>query len=199
MKKFLIVTSLLALAVLPAVSSAQERTKAESAKYLQDLVRSKVKEAAQEQIEDMATRLNPKAVKLYKKVGSVISTAELAASICWDLIQIGLTPKKEQFATQFAMRMRKYLPDEYKIGAEVMNPLAEKWFGHRIPNEADCTTILYELGKNTYDAITRMSGAEKQEAIKAGVSIFTPGALFVDINLGRRYGNILRTGSQGGR
>ena len=191
MKRFLIVVLLLTLAVLPAALSAKERTKEESAKYLQELVRNKVKAAAQDQIEDAAMRVNPKSVKLYKKVAGVISSSELAASICWDLIQLGLQTDKKKFAAQFAMRLRKYIPDEYSLGAEVVNPWAEKWFGHRVPNAADCTTILYELGKNTYDAISQMSAYEKQEAIKSGQNIQNLGALFIDLNLGNRWGKIV--------
>jgi len=191
MKKFLIVVSLLALTALPAAVSAKEKTKEESAKYLQELVRSKVKDAAQKRIEDAAMKADPKSVKLYKKVAGVIASSELAASICWDLIQLGLQTDKRKFAAQFAMRLRKYIPSEYSLGAEVVNPWAEKWFGHRVPNEADCTAILYELGKNTYDAISRMSAYEKQEAIKSGQNLQNLGALFIDLNMGNRWGKIV--------
>jgi len=195
MKKILIAMSLLALVALPAVSYAKQRTKEESAKFLQELMRKQLQSAAQEQIEDAALRIDPKSVKLYKKVAGVISNSELAASICWDLIQLGLQTDKKQFATQFAMRLRKYLPEEYKLGAEAFNPKLEKWLGHRIPNEADCTTILYELGKNTYDAITRMSASEKQEARESGASLENPAAFFIGINKGNAYRNVIEGGS----
>ena len=77
------------------------------------------------------------------------------------------------------------------LGAEAVNPWAEKWLGHRVPNAADCTTILYELGKNTYDAISQMSAYEKQEAIKSGQNIQNLGALFIDLNMGNRWGKIV--------
>lgn len=183
------VALLLVLVFSPLIASAM--TKEESAKYLQDLMRQKVQSAAQEQIEDAAMRINPKAVKLYKKIGGVISNSQMAASICWDLIQLGMQTNKTQFAKEFAMRVRKYLPEEYTTGAEVLNPMLEKWFGARIPNEGDCTTVLYELGKNTFDAITRMSESEKQKAVEAGTNINDLGALFVGINKGRQWGNIV--------
>ena len=189
-----IIALLLALFFVPMIASAM--TKEESAKYLQDLMRDKVKDAAKEQIEDLATRIDPKSVKLYKKLAGVISTSELAASICWDLIQLGLETNKERFANQFAMRLRKYIPTEYTIGAELVNTKLEKWFGARIPTEADCTTILRELGKNTFDAITKMSGYEKQKAREAGTNIQNLGAFFINSNLGRRAANIMETGRQ---
>lgn len=196
MKKLFTILALLTLAALPPAVSAQEKSKAESAKYLQELVRSKVKAAAQDRIEDMAMRVNPKAVKLYKKVGGIIANSELAASICWDLVQLGLQTDKKKFAAQFAMRLRKYIPEEYKLGAEAFNPTLAKWFGGRIPTEGDCTTILYELGKNTYDAISQMSASEKQEAVKSGRNIQNLSAFFIDINMGRRYANTMKYGRQ---
>ena len=197
MKRFF-VFSLLALILVPAVASAA-MTKEESAKYLQDLMRNKVKDAATEKIEDAALRVSPKATKLYKKLAGVISNSELAASICWDLIQLGLQTNKEKFANQFAMRLRKYIPEEYKTGAEFLNTHLEKYLGVRIPNEADCTTVLCELGKNTFDAITRMSAAEKQKAQEAGTNIVNVNAFFINSNLGRRAANAMLYGSEGGR
>ena len=129
----------------------------------------------------------------------MISNSELAASICWDLIQLGLQTNKEKFANQFAMRLRKYIPEEYKTGAEFLNTHLEKYLGVRIPNEADCTTVLRELGKNTFDAITRMSAAEKQKAQEAGTNIVNVNAFFINSNLGRRAANAMLYGSEGGR
>ena len=49
--------------------------------------------------------------------------------------------------------------------------MTEKLLGWRLTNQADCTTILYELGKHTYDAISKMSYSDKQKAVQAGQSI----------------------------
>ena len=197
MKRFF-VFSLLALILVPAVASAA-MTKEESAKYLQDLMRNKVKDAATEKIEDAALRVSPKATKLYKKLAGVISTSELAASICWDLINLGLHRNKEKFANEFALRLRKYIPEEYTLGAEFLNTHLEKYLGVRIPNEADCTTVLRELGKNTFEAFSKMSGAERLKAEEAGSNIVNVNAFFINSNLGRRAANAMMYGSEGGR
>ena len=144
-----------------------EMSKKEAAAYLQQLMKDKVKEGAEEKLSKMA----PKTAGLYKKMAAVISNSELAASLCWDLIQLGLQTDQKKFAAQFAMRLRKYIPEEYKTGADITNPMLESWVGHRFPNEADCTRVLYELGMNTYEAITKMSASEKQQAQQAGTSI----------------------------
>jgi len=170
MKTLLTTLVLGALFLMPCVmraGHAEEMTKKEAAEYLQKLMKEKVKEGAEEGLSKMA----PKTAGLYKKMAAVISNSELAASLCWDLIQLGLQTDQKKFAAQFAMRLRKYIPEEYKTGADIANPMLEAWVGRRFPNEADCTRALYELGMNTYDAISKMSASEKQQAQKAGVSL----------------------------
>ena len=193
MKKILIAVALLALVALPAAVSAaqtQKKSKADAAKFLQDLVREKVKSAAQEQIEDAAMRAAPGMTKLYKKLAGVISNSELAAAICWDLINLGLQNDKEKFAEEFATRLKRYIPELYTTGAEVLNPMLEKWFGAHIPDKDQCYAVLRELGKNTYDAISRMSESEKQEAREAGVDIMKTNLLMIQLNQERRWRNM---------
>ena len=202
MKKILIAVSLLALVALPlAVSAAQtqaqgqKKSKADSAKFLQKLMSDKIKEAGKEQIEDLAMRAAPGVTKLYKKLAGVISTSELAASICADLINLGIQTNKEKFAEEFAIRLKKYIPDLYTTGAELLNPTLEKWFGAHIPNEQECYAVLRELGKNTWDAISKMSESEKQQALEAGVDVRNTAALSIQLNQKNRFNNYMKYGS----
>ena len=182
MKKILVALLFLAALLVPAVTRADdEADKREAANYLKNLLKQQVKAAAQERMEGELKKINPGATKLYKKMAGVISNSELAASICWDLIKLGLQNNREKFANEFAKRLRKYIPEEYKLGADALNPALMNTFGVRIPTEADCTTVLRELGKNTYDEITRLSGAEKQKAMKSGATLERFGALMMDI------------------
>lgn len=201
MKKILIAVSLLALFALPvAVSAAQQaqgqkKSKADSAKFLQKLVKDKIKEAGKEKIEDAAMAAAPGVTKLYKKLAGVISNSELAASICADLINLGLQNDKEKFAEEFATRLKKYIPDLYTTGAELLNPMLEKWFGAHIPNGDECYVVLRELGKNTYDAISKMSESEKQQAREAGVDVRNSAALSIQLNQRNRFNNYMKYGS----
>ena len=202
MKKILIAVSLLALVALPlAVSAAQtqaqgqKKSKADSAKFLQKLVSDKIKEAGKEQIEDLAMRAAPGVTKLYKKLAGVISASELAASICADLITLGIQTNKENFAEEFAVRLKKYIPDLYTTGAELLNPMLEKWFGAHIPNEQECYAVLRELGKNTWDAISRMSEAEKKQALEAGVDVTMTNLLMIQLNQRNRAANVMQYNS----
>ena len=200
MKKILTMVSLLALIALPvavsaAQAQAQKKSKADSAKFLQKLLSDKIKDAGKEQIEDAAMRVAPGATKLYKKLAAVISNSELAASICWDLINLGLQNDKEKFAEEFAVRLKKYIPDLYTTGAELLNPTLEKWFGAHIPNEKECYAVLRELGKNTWDAISKMSESEKQQAREAGVDVTKSAALSIQLNQGTRMSNFMKYGS----
>ena len=200
MRKILIVVSLLALVALPlAVSAAQaqgqKKSKADSAKFLQKLVKDKINEAGKEKIEDLAMAAAPGVTKLYKKLAGVISASELAASICADLINLGIQCNKEKFAEEFAIRLKKYIPDLYTTGAELLNPTLEKWFGAHIPNEQECYAVLRELGKNTWDAISKMSESEKQQALEAGVDVRNSAALSIQLNQKNRMYNYMKYGS----
>lgn len=201
MKKILIVVSLLALVIaLPTAGSAaqtqgQKKSKADSAKFLQKLVKDKIKEAGQEKIEDLAMAAAPGVTKLYKKLAGVISASELAASICADLINLGIQCNKEKFAEEFAVRLKKYIPDLYTTGAELLNPMLEKWFGAHIPNENECYAVLRELGKNTWDAISKMSESEKQQALEAGVDVRNSAALSIQLNQKNRFNNYMKYNS----
>lgn len=144
--------------------SASNMTKKQSVEFLQNLMKDKVKEGT----EGLASKVAPKTMARYNQVTKIIEAEELAASLCNDLIQLGIKNKKTEFVNEFAKRMRKYIPSEYTLSADVANPMLEWAFGAHLPNEADFTTILYELGQSTYDAITKMSGAEKQKAMEAG-------------------------------
>ena len=196
MKKLMMLLVLAAGAVFAGTTlcAAEEMSKSEAADYLQQLMKKKVEEAAEKQVEKQLKKASPAAAALYKKLGKVIAAEQLAASLCWDLIKLGLQNDKKQFAAQFAIRMRKYIPLEYKVGASEVNELVGKW-GIHVPDEADCTTALYELGKNTFDAITKMSAYEKQEARTAGNVVTTLGAFLVsDLggNPGRMYQKQMR-------
>jgi len=169
---------------------AAEMSKTEAADYLQKLMKKKVEEAAQKQVEKQLKKASPAAAALYKKLGKVIAAEELAASLCWDLINLGLQNDQKKFAAQFAMRMREYIPLEYKVGAHEVNKMTGKW-GIHVPDEADCTTALYELGKNTFDAITKMSASEKQEARTAGNVVTSLGAFMVS-DLGGTAGTMYK-------
>ena len=202
MKKILIVMSLLALVALPPVRAAEQKqgqeqkmSKAESAKFLQKLMKDKIKEAGKEKIEDMAMAAAPGVTKLYKKLAGVISASELAASICADLINLGIQCDKENFAEEFAVRVKKYIPELYTTGAELLNPMLEKWFGAHIPDKDECYAVLRELGKNTWDAISRMSEADKLKAQEAGVAVTQTNLLMIQLNLDRRMRNMNETGS----
>ena len=200
MKKILIVMSLLALVALPPVRAAeqkqgQKKSKADSAKFLQKLVKDKIKDAGKEKIEDAAMAAAPGVTKLYKKLAAVISNSELAASICADLINLGIQNDKEKFAEEFAIRLKKYIPDLYTTGAELLNPMLEKWFGAHIPDGQECYAVLRELGKNTWDAISKMSESEKQEALEAGVEVTKTNLLMIQLNQRNRAANIGKYGS----
>ena len=184
-----IVFAVICAALLFPVAARAEMTKQEAAEFLQKVMKAKIKEAGKEALEDNLNKLSPKGMKAFKKVTGVIEGCELAASICWDLIQLGLQNNRAKFAKEFAMRLRKYIPSEFYTTAELFGGVSERLLGRRLTNEADCTTILYELGKHTYDAITKMSYSDKQKAVQAGHSIEQFGALIMDIggNTARQY------------
>ena len=166
-----IVFAVICAALLFPVAARAEMTKQEAAEFLQKVVKDRIREAGKEALEDNLNKLSPKGMKAFKKVTGVIENCELAASICWDLIQLGLQTNRAKFAKEFAMRLRKYVPSEYYETAELFGGMTEKLLGWRLTNQADCTTILYELGKHTYDAISKMSYSDKQKAVQAGQSI----------------------------
>ena len=147
--------------------AASEMTKKQAADFLVKLMKDKVKEGA----ENLASHAAPEMVARYNQVTKVIETSQLAASLCADLIKLGIMNNEKQFAKEFAIRMRKYIPEEYTLSADVANPMLEWAFGAHLPTEADFTRILYELGTNTYQAITKMSATEKTKALEAGVNV----------------------------
>lgn len=180
MKRNIVFAAICAALLLPMAARA-EMTKQEAAEFLQKVVKDRIREAGKEALEDNLNKLSPKGMKAFKKVTGILENCELAASICWDLIQLGLQNNRAKFAKEFAMRLRKYIPSEYCETAELFGGMTEKLLGWRLTNQADCTTILYELGKHTYDAISKMSYSEKQKAVQAGQSIDKLGALMMGI------------------
>ena len=180
MKRNIVFAAICAALLLPMAARA-EMTKQEAAEFLQKVVKDRIREAGKEALEDNLNKLSPKGMKAFKKVTGILENCELAASICWDLIQLGLQNNRAKFAKEFAMRLRKYIPSEYCETAELFGGMTEKLLGWRLTNHADCTTILYELGKHTYDAISKMSYSEKQKAVQAGQSIDKLGALMMGI------------------
>ena len=180
MKRNIVFAAICAALLLPMAARA-EMTKQEAAEFLQKVVKDRIREAGKEALEDNLNKLSPKGMKAFKKVTGILENCELAASICWDLIQLGLQNNRAKFAKEFAMRLRKYIPSEYCETAELFGGMTEKLLGWRLTNQADCTTILYELGKHTYDAISKVSYSEKQKAVQAGQSIDKLGALMMGI------------------
>ena len=138
----------------------------------------------------------PKIKKTLDDVKKTIVRAHFAASLCWDLIQLGLANDERKFATEFVKVFSKYIPKTATVGADVVNPTLENVFGwRRVPTEADYRTALYELGKNTYQAVTKMSGTDKQKAQEAGENIQNLGTSMIDIGgaTGRQYKKMINT------
>ena len=183
MKKLMCAVLLAAFAVgVGTPVFAAEMSKKEAAEYLQQVMKKKVQEAAKERVEQELGKIAPGATALYKKLAGIIAAEQLAASLCWDLINLGLQNNEKKFAAEFAKSMRKYIPKEYAMGADAVNSLTEEW-GFHVTTEADCVTVLYELGKNTFEAISKMSVSEKQEVRSAG-NIVTNFGAFVVSDLG---------------
>ena len=177
-------------AVTPAAVYADsgEMSKKEAASFLRDLVKEKIEEGA--------SKVAPDTMKAIDGVKKTIDKAKLASSLCWELIQLGLANDERKFATEFVKVFSKYIPKTATVGADVVNPTLENVFGwRRVPTEADYRTALYELGKNTYQAITRMSGTDKQKAQEAGYNIQNLGTLMIGIggSTGRQYKKMINT------
>ena len=178
---------LFAVSPLAVYADAGEMTKREAASFLQNLVKEKIEEGA--------SKAAPETMKAVEGVKKTLDKANLAASLCWDLIQLGLANDERKFATEFVRAFSKYIPEAAIVGADLMNPGLEKVGLRRYPTEADYRTALYELGKNTYQAITKMSGTEKQKAQEAGYNIQNLGTLMIGIggSTGRQYKKMINT------
>lgn len=176
-----------AVSPIAAFSASGEMTKKEATAFLQDLMKDKIEEGA--------SKVAPKTKKAIDDVKNTLEKANLAASLCWDLIQLGLANDERKFATEFVRAFSKYIPKKATIGADLLNSGTEKYLGWRIPSEADYRTALYELGKNTYQAITKMSGTERQKAQEAGYNIQNLGTLMIGIggSTARQYKKMINT------
>ena len=193
MKKIFAFIMLGAIALSPLMLSAAasddnfEKNKSAAAEYLQSKMKEKVKEGADKALEKM----DSKTAKLIQKAAANIENAELAASLCWDVIEFGMDTSTDQkvFAANFARRFEKYLSQEYKDAADAINSKTERLVGFRVPNESDFRTALFELGKSTYNAIQKMTPEEKQKSKQAGVSIQNFSQLMLDIggSTGRKW------------
>ena len=177
-------------AVTPAAVYADsgEMSKKEAESFLRDLVKEKIEEGA--------SKVAPETMKAIDNVKKTLDRAKLASSLCWELIQLGLANDERKFATEFVKVFSKYIPKKATIGADIVNPGLVNVLGwRRIPTEADYRTALYELGKNTYQAITRMSGTDKQKAQEAGENIQNLGTLMIGIGgaTGRQYKKMINT------
>lgn len=177
-------------AVTPAAVYADsgEMSKKEAASFLRDLVKEKIEEGA--------SKVAPETMKAIDNVKKTLDRAKLASSLCWELIQLGLANDERKFATEFVKVFSKYIPKKATIGADIVNPELVNVLGwRRIPTEADYRTALYELGKNTYQAITKMSGTDKQKAQEAGENIQNLGTLMIGIGgaTGRQYKKMINT------
>lgn len=176
-----------AVSPVAVFSASGEMTKKEATAFLQDLMKDKIEEGA--------SKVAPKTKKAIDDVKNTLEKANLAASLCWDLIQLGLANDERKFATEFVRAFSKYIPKKATIGADLLNSGTEKYLGWRIPSEADYRTALYELGKNTYQAITKMSGTERQKAQEAGYNIQNLGTLMIGIggSTERQYKKMINT------
>ena len=176
-----------AVSPIAVFSASGEMTKKEATAFLQDLMKDKIEEGA--------SKVAPKTKKAIDDVKNTLEKANLAASLCWDLIQLGLANDERKFATEFVRAFSKYIPKKATIGADLLNSGTEKYLGWRIPSEADYRTALYELGKNTYQAITKMSGTERQKAQEAGYNIQKLGTLMIGIggSTERQYKKMINT------
>lgn len=176
-----------AVSPIAVFSASGEMTKKEATAFLQDLMKDKIEEGA--------SKVAPKTKKAINDVKNTLEKANLAASLCWDLIQLGLANDERKFATEFVRAFSKYIPKKATIGADLLNSGTEKYLGWRIPSEADYRTALYELGKNTYQAITKMSGTERQKAQEAGYNIQNLGTLMIGIggSTERQYKKMINT------
>ncbi len=177
-----------AVSPIAVYADAGEMTKKEAESFLRDLVKEKIEEGA--------SKVAPDTMKAIDGVKKTIDKAKLASSLCWELIQLGLANDERKFATEFVKVFSKYIPKTATVGADVVNPTLENVFGwRRVPTEADYRTALYELGKNTYQAITRMSGTDKQKAQEAGYNIQNLGTLMIGIggSTGRQYKKMINT------
>ena len=176
-----------AVSPIAVFSASGEMTKKEATAFLQDLMKDKIEEGA--------SKVAPKTRKAIDDVKNTLEKANLAASLCWDLIQLGLANDERKFATEFVRAFSKYIPKKATIGADLLNSGTEKYLGWRIPSEADYRTALYELGKNTYQAITKMSGTERQKAQEAGYNIQNLGTLMIGIggSTERQYKKMINT------
>lgn len=177
-------------AVTPAAVYADsgEMSKKEAASFLRDLVKEKIEEGA--------SKVAPETMKAIDNVKKTLDRAKLASSLCWELIQLGLANDERKFATEFVKVFSKYIPKKATIGADIVNPGLVNVLGwRRIPTEADYRTALYELGKNTYQAITKMSETDKQKAQEAGENIQNLGTLMIGIGgaTGRQYKKMINT------
>lgn len=177
-----------AVSPIAVYADASEMTKKEAESFLRDLVKEKIEEGA--------SKVAPDTMKAIDGVKKTIDKAKLASSLCWELIQLGLANDERKFATEFVKVFSKYIPKTATVGADVVNPTLENVFGwRRVPTEADYRTALYELGKNTYQAITKMSGTDKQKAQEAGENIQNLGTLMIGIGgaTGRQYKKMINT------
>lgn len=177
-------------AVFPVAVYADsgEMSKKEAKEFLQELIKEKIEEGA--------SKAAPETMKAIENVKKTLDRANLAASLCWDLIQLGLANDERKFAAEFVKAFSKYIPEKATMGAEIVNPGLVNVLGwRRIPTEADYRTALYELGRNTYRAITKMSGTDKQKAQEAGENIQNLGALMIGIggSTGRQYKKMINT------
>ena len=183
---------IIAVSPVAVYADAGEMTKKEAASFLQDLIKEKIDEGASK----TASKAAPETTKAIEGVKKSLDKANLAASLCWELIQLGLANDERKFAAEFVKVFSKFIPKTATMGADIVNPALENVLGwRRVPTEADYRTALYELGKNTYQAITKMSGAERQKAQKAGENIQNLGALMIGIggSTGRQYKKMINT------
>ncbi len=183
----ILLLGIFAVSPVTVFADSGEMTKKEAKAFLQDLIKEKIEEGA--------SKVAPKIKKTLDDVKKTIDRANFAASLCWDLIQLGLANDERKFATEFVKAFSKYIPQKATIGADLLNSGTEKYLGWRIPSEADYRTALYELGKNTYQAITKMSGSEKQKAQEAGYNIQNLGTLMIGIggSTERQYKKMINT------
>lgn len=173
-----------AMSLFTVQANDEKMTPKEAEIFLQGLLKKMVKKG---EFEMMFERVAPKTTKMVKKVTGVIEKAQLASSVVWDLIQLGLKNNERQFATEFARRTLKYVTDVTYTKEDFPEGFSNKM--SFLISEAEIQTVLYELGKNTYRAFYDIGYSDKEKALQAGEKIENFGPLSIGIGgtVERRY------------
>lgn len=130
----ILLLGIFAVSPVTVFADSGEMTKKEAKAFLQDLIKEKIEEGA--------SKVAPKIKKTLDDVKKTIDRANFAASLCWDLIQLGLANDERKFATEFVKAFSKYIPQKAtdrggspELGHGEISRLAYS-FGSRLQNRA---------------------------------------------------------------